>query len=244
MSSPNTVSIVVASYGRFNHVKKLVESARATFPPDVYEIVAVCSDNPYSDKAKWLVNQRDVRYLQADIRSTHRLRSLYYYENLGIKAAKNEWILDFNDDITFRPDFYSQMVKVCQDYDVILVNEHIGEVGLGPRIPAIGKIWTPASPDPNPLYLYDAPILRKSTFEKIGFLDENLDWFGKGFDLAMTVEFTAGARILRQSDLFLDHAITSEGRCPPHYGPDFTYATNKWKTWCLLHPGYKFEWPW
>jgi hypothetical protein len=236
------ISVVVSSYARFPCIQKLVESARRIFPKGEYEVVAVCSDHPESSKAQWLKAQDDVVYIQGDVRLTHRLRSLYAYENMGIKAAQGEWIFVTNDDTEFDDGFWHCLEACGKNWDVILTSGHLGDVGLGCRKAIIGTITPPGKKTEN-LYLYDFAVIRKWVYEAIGYLDENLDWFGKGFDLAMACEVTPGLRISYSEDIKINHSIDGENRLPPHYARDFQYATNKWTKWCAEN-GWKFTWPW
>lgn len=243
MSHPK-VTIVVATYGRFDHFRKLVESVRAAFPKGTYEIVAVSSDPTHGEKMEWMDAQPDINVLQAGTRmpGEHRKRSLYEFENIGINEATGEWIFVTNDDTEIDPLFYQALLPLADAYDVIMVNGHLGDVGLGCRTAVIGDI-TPPGGEKRPLYLYDFTIIRKSVYQRIGFLDTGLDWFGKGFDLAMACETQTGLRICYESDLKVNHAIADENRRPPHYARDFAYATNKWRTLCAL-TGWNFNWPW
>jgi glycosyltransferase involved in cell wall biosynthesis len=238
------VSIVVATYGRFEHFRKLVDSVRTAFPKDTYEIIAVASDSPDTVKIDWISKQWDILLRSVGVRRAGQPRSmsLYTFENIGIRSAQHEWVFVTNDDTEFDSYFYDFFWPMADSWDVIMVNGHLGEVGLGCRTAVIGDI-TPPGGAVRPLYLYDFAIIRKSVYERIGGLDENLDWFGKGFDLAMACETTPGLRICYASDLKIDHAITAEGRTPPHYAKDFQFATNKWNTFCNA-TGWKYTWPW
>lgn len=238
------VSIVCATYGRLDHFQKLVASIRAAFPKEAYEIIAVTSDPLHGEKMEWLVAQPDINVIPAGTRmpGQHRSMSLYAFENIGLKAATGDWIFVTNDDTEIDPFFYTVLVPMADKWDVIMVNGHLGEVGLGCRTAVIGTITPPGGPE-RPLYLYDFTIIRKSVYERIGYLDEGLDWFGKGFDLAMACETGPNLRICYGSDLKVNHAIAAENRRPPHYARDFMYATNKWRKWCADH-GWSFSWPW
>lgn len=241
-TSSKEISIVVSSYGRLHCIQRLVESARRVFPEDAYEIIAVCSDLPTSDKVKWLDAQPDVVYVQADIRTTHRLKSLYAYENIGIKLALGEWVFVTNDDTEFDDNFYHSFA-VCRDAaDVIIVAGHIGEMSLGCRTAIIGTVTKPGC-KPENLYLYDFTLIKRRVYKEIGYLDENLDWFGKGFDLAMKCETHPGLNIIISQDIKINHSIDAENRRPPHYARDFNYATKKWTEWCK-QSGWSFSWPW
>lgn len=164
--------------------------------------------------------------------------------------ASGNWVFVTNDDTEFDPMFYWKFISVTEKntiplseaYDVVMVNGHLGDVGLGCRTAVIGHITPPGGPQ-RPLYLYDFTIIRKSVYDRIGYLDEGLDWFGKGFDLAMACETCPGLRICYESDLKVNHAIAAENRRPPHYARDFQYATLKWNKWCAER-GWSYSWPW
>ena len=240
-----SVSIVVATYGRLEHFRKLVLSIRAAFPKDAYEIIAVSSDPTHCEKMEWMVAQPDINVIPAGTRmpGEHRSKSLYYFENIGIKASSHEWIFVTNDDTEFDPLFYTSFVPMADNWDVIMVSGHLGEVGLGCRTAVIGTITPPGGHFANPLYLYDFTIIRKSVYEQIGYLDEGLNWFHKGFDLAMKCEtLLPPLRVCYVSDLKVNHAIAAEGRCPPPSSGDANYATNKWNNWCRS-TGWRFTWP-
>jgi GT2 family glycosyltransferase len=236
------VSVVVSTYARIEPFSKLITSIRAAFPKECVEIIAVSSDHPYSPKGQWMRSQPDVIVIQADIRTSQRLRSIYAYENIGLRASTGEWVFMTNDDTAFDADFYTELCKVENNYDVIVVSGHIGDVRLGCRIAAIGTIKPPGG-QVRPLYLYDFTIIRKSVYDKIGPIDEKMDWFGKGFDLAMACETYPGLRIGCVPDLKINHDISDENRFPPDYRTDFSYLTRKWKDWCD-RTGWEFSWEW
>ncbi len=234
------ISIVVPTFGRFRHIVRLVESAELIFPKEAYEIIAVCSDDPESEKFQWLLDRDNVLALHADHRKEKRLKSLYAYENRGIKLAQHEWIFVTNDDTRFHPTFYSEFLKVQENFDVILVKGHIGDISMGPVIPVVGEVERPGHSTPQPLHLYDFTLIRREIYREIGYLDEALDWFGKGIDLALAVEFKTRARILHQSRLAVDHFMALEEREPPDFRSDFAYMHDKWERWCADHSGYRY----
>jgi GT2 family glycosyltransferase len=231
------VSIVSATYLRFDCIRGLVESIRVAFPIGCYETIIVASDPEDSEKMKWLRAQKDVTVYSVDPRQPGQPRrhSLYFYENTGIKAATGDWIFVLNDDMTISPDFYTVLTSIEKDWDVILVKSHVGERGLGLRIPVIGHLIPPDGKQ-RPLYLYDYTAIRREVYPLIGYLDEGLDWFGKGFDLAWL-------RILPYSELSAPHLLSGENRVPPHCGKDFQYATNKWNAWGNINH-WSIVWPW
>lgn len=238
----NKLSFVISTYARENSTKCLVESIRKRVPETAREIIFVSSDDPSCSKSQWLLSQTDVKVIFADIRRDKRLNSLYYYENLGIKASSHDWIFVTNDDTILQEGFYENFLRVANDHDVILVNGHIGDVSLGARIPVVGTLTNPQGIK-RELYLYDFSLIRKEVYEKIGFLDEKLDWFGKGVDLALTCEVQENIKILHQSDIYVDHIISYENRNPPRCESDFSYIDKKWQLWCKKS-GWIYSWPW
>lgn len=240
------LSVVVSTFGRTDCVKALVESVDLTCPNAAYEIVVVSSDAPDSPKIGWLQAQGNVRVIQADVRTGPRLKSLYYYENIGIKAAKGAWIFVTNDDTKLDPYFYANLLKY-KDFDVLAVRGHLAEPGLGQRFPVIGTLRRPNETESSPLYLYDFTVIRPWVYSAIGYLDEGIDWFGKGWDLSMKCEFiarTLGARTNYDTNLRVEHTITPEGRTPPPSSPDFNYIQKKWDEWCKANPGHHYTCPW
>jgi len=239
------LSVVVSTYGRTEHIKSLVESVASNCPNENYEIVVVSSDAPDSPKIDWLQRQQNLRIIAADMRTGPRLKSLYYYENLGIKAATGDWIFVTNDDTKLDPYFYADLLPY-QNFDILAVKGHLAEPGLGQRFPVIGTLRRPGETESSPLYLYDFTVIRPWVYKAVGYLDEQIDWFGKGWDLSLKCEFVAyalGARIKYDTNLCVEHVIAPEGRTPPPCGRDFNYIKAKWDRWCQENPGYDYTCP-
>lgn len=235
------LSIVISSYRRERYLKNLILSIRNHFPENSYEIIIVSSDNPNSDKIKTISKYKNVKVLTPDLRINKRLHSLYYYENIGIKQCENDWIFITNDDTKFINNFYDEFCKIEKDYDVILIGGHVGNRREGIRIPKIGTLNKPNVCN-NDLYLFDFSLIRKSVYEKIEYLDENIDWFGKGLDLSLQIEFLTNSKILYESNLIIDHEIAMENRTCDNETKDFAYLEQKWTKWRLENPGYNYHW--
>ena len=239
----NKVSIVIPTYGRFGALIKLINSIEnSNINNDLYEIIIVSSDAEDSDKVKWIRNKSNIDItlkLEAD-RKTIRNRSLYYYENVGIKSAKYDWILVCNDDMWVEPDWYENFLKYIEENKkVYLVSSHIGGIHLGLRIPSIGTITKNGTTET--MWLYDMTIIHKSVYEEINFLDENLQWYGKGADLALAVAFLTDHKPILCDNVKINHDIIIENRVDNigdsplsnnhQNGGDFNYIRNKWDLW-------------
>jgi len=211
-------------------------------PNDFYEIIVVSSDDPNGDKCNWIRTKSNVTLINADFRQGPRLKSLYYYENIGIKQAKYDYVLVMNDDMWFTPEFYNEFIK-CNGYDVIYLATQLGNVQLGSRLAIIGKYKTPHDNDYKDLYLADFVVCKKSIYEDIGYLDENIDWYGIGPDLSICFGFKH-LNVMHNDKLHIEHSISPEGRWSNSENPHTYqhYIKTKWRTFCNNNPGYDFQW--
>lgn len=223
------LSIVVSSYGRFEHVKTLVETCRVSLKAISYEIVAVTSDPVLSPKNKWLALQPNVKLIAVGDRASGapRQKSLYHYENLGLKAAQGNWILINNDDTTISEDLEVAFLKNRDSADILVIPTEIDDKSLGKRAPIVGTVKKGETS--TPVYLLDFAFFKREVFDRIGFADENLDWFGRGLDMSLAcVFFAPDLRIKPLASGSLTHNLSEENRKPPHYAIDFRYLDEKW----------------
>jgi len=230
------ISIVVPTYKREEPFKKLINSiTNSNCEYSDYEIVVVSSDERDSDKILWLQEKKDldVNLILESDRSTSRVRTLAYYENLGIKNSKYDWILVCNDDMWFETDWYTSFMECINESKVYLISSHIGDIGLGLRIPSIGTLFY--GDDEKPLWLYDMTIIHKSIYEKVNYLDENINWYGKGADLSIAVAFLTDEFPSLCYNVKINHDIVSELR-NENKSPcdeDFDYIRKKWNKWII-----------
>lgn len=227
-------TIIIPTYGRFEPFKKLINSIKkSNISKENYEIIVVSSDSQDSEKIKWIENQIkeiDIKIKIESDRKTIRNRSLYYYENIGIKNAIYDWILICNDDMWFEKDWYKKFLSYMNESKVYLISSHIGSICLGLRIPSIGTIKVNGIE--QPMWLYDMSIIHKSIYEKIGLLDEDMKWYGKGADLSLSVAFFTDEKPVLCHDVKINHDIIKEnrhsniGNSSAHL--DFSYIRRKW----------------
>ena len=137
------ITIVIPTYGRFEPFKKLINSIKESdISKENYEIIVVASDSQDCEKIKWIENQTkeiDIKIKIENDRKTIRNRSLYYYENIGIKNAIYDWILICNDDMWFEKDWYKKFLSYMNESKVYLISSHLGSIYLGLRIPSQQK---------------------------------------------------------------------------------------------------------
>lgn len=241
MKSSEKVSIVITTYGRAEYLKKLVYSIRKSTPEGQYEIVIVSSDPQSTEKILWLKKQPDIKLISADIRmpGTKRKKSLYHYTNLGIIASHYPWILVVNDDMSFDKKWYTEFVNILSNHQdkrvaQIILASHIGDTKLGMRVAKIGKIKKSKSANWEDLYLADVSIIKRSVLKKIGYFDENMDWYGSGLDNALAINLMTDQKTLIEEKIKINHFITQELRQANNTiaYKDFSYVHRKWKKWC------------
>lgn len=243
-------SIVVATYGRFEAFKKLVNSIENTvIEGDSIQLIVVSSDHPESDKIQWIkrLSHFDVNLHLDDVRVGPRTKSLYYFENIGIKVAKHEWVIVCNDDMWFDPNWIVEFKKVVSKVNVYIISTHLGDPNFGLRIPLVGSFKKGLKT--FPLWLMDMTIIHKSIYEQIDFLDEHLKWFGKGADLALKIAFLTNEKVKLAHSVIVNHDMSPSERVANISQPstrraqeDFHYISSKWNSWILDNNlPYKFD---
>jgi GT2 family glycosyltransferase len=231
------LSIVASSFGRLDYCKNLVNSINNYLLGYNFEIIFVCSDAKESEKINWLRAQPNVKVICLSDRGfgKKRSKSLYYYENVGIIAATGTWIFVTNDDTELTKDFVEEWESIKEDFDVILVKGEIGDVASGSRIPVLGQLSNTNLVDRN-FYLYDFALIRSDLNKKLGFLDERLDWYGKGLDLSIRVNQLTDVRVGHFQYGEVKHFISEELRNPPKPTKDFKYLNKKWNQFFMENP--------
>ncbi len=104
------VSIVSGTYNRLPYLKNMVASARAALPYGTpYEIILV--DGSSSDGTiDWAKAQKDIKLIEQG-----ELRGGIAAFNVGCAAARGEYVVIANDDITFEPNAISAALVHLED---------------------------------------------------------------------------------------------------------------------------------
>ena len=104
------VSIVSGTYNRLPYLKNMVASARAALPYGTsYEIILV-DGNSSDGTIEWAKTQRDVKLIEQG-----ELRGGIAAFNVGCAAARGEYVVVANDDITFEPNAISAALVHLED---------------------------------------------------------------------------------------------------------------------------------
>jgi GT2 family glycosyltransferase len=230
------ISVVVSSYKRFDHIKALIESFRNEFLPGEFEVVAVCSDMPDTEKALWLTRQSEVNAIFVGDRKEGqpRAKSLYVYENIGIKSAKGEWILITNDDTIVEPGTREAFHKATSLGQVVVFPTEVDDPSMGKRVPIIGEVLR--NGHRNEIPLLDFAAFHRDVFEELGGADEAFDWYGRGADMGVRVVLSQKFDIVSLDSGGLTHKLVLEARRPPHPARDFSYLETKWRQYQESQP--------
>lgn len=247
------ISLVVPTYGRMKNIVKLINSLQnSNIDTTNYEIVIVSSDDINSEKIKWINSLKDIdiNLILDDKREHQRVKSLYYFENIGIKASKHDWVMVCNDDMWVESDWYESFLQCVNEQNkVYLISSHIGQKGLGFRIPEIGHVTKDGVEEP--LWLFDMSIIHKSIYNNIGYLDEAIGWYGKGADLSLAITFLTEEKPILCHDVKIHHDLETEHRQTNIIGVDnthpgqhdFGYIRDKWDKWIIdNNKNYTHKW--
>jgi len=173
--SQTFISVIIPTFNREKYIKSTIDSVLAQTYKN-YEIIVV--DDGSTDGTKKILNRYGdrIRYIYQDNAGVYTAR------NVGIKAAKADWIAFLDDDNTWLADKLEKQVDCINRTSVKLCYTNFEIFNEEKRWPAYEdkdgrreKVIT----DPYVIFLYGAPPLsistllaKKSLFEKLGYFDE------------------------------------------------------------------------
>lgn len=168
------ISIVIPTYNRIKTLPRVLDSFLAQTYQD-WECIIV--DDHSTDSSQTLV----MTYVQKDCRFRYILntcaKGAQGARNCGIAKAKGEWIALFDSDDYAYPNFLAELTKKISDnVDVItskanMVDAQTGEVIEVANWCAEGNILKKLL-NGNVYVGYNGTLIRKSTLQSIGALDE------------------------------------------------------------------------
>ena len=171
------------------------------FPKSDFEVVVI--NDGSSDKTEKVVSdfkeKLDLKY----IKENHRGAS--FARNVGVKNAKGEVMVFFDDDATARGDWLKNIA-------VIMASEHI----ITGRVkPAHQNIWRHFAPHYDQ---GDAPVeseiilegncaIRREVFNNVGLFDENLDYGHEGKEFLARAREKYNIKYYPQAVIYHDYAF-------------------------------------
>lgn len=235
-----SISFIIPTFKRDQYLFDLIQSIKDTTPNDAdYDLIVVSSDDPSGPKVEKLQTMDRVVLLLPDVRTTVRMKSNYYYINMGIKASSKEWCFVLSDDMLFPEGWYELLVDVFVHHPkdtVVMVASQIGSVDEY-RIIQMGWVRKPGK-DWVPAFMSELPIMRRDIAEKIGYFDENAEFYGSGFDTTMAVILLTDTQVIAEPRIQIAHFRALEQRAENANCDgvaDMAYLNNKWDTWVAEH---------
>lgn len=126
--------------------------------------------------------------------------------NLGVMHARGEYLAMLDQDDTWRPDKLVKQFKVMSDnpkVDIVLGMQEFHLTGIDQFPRWFKPEWADA---PQAGYVFGCILIKKSTFLRVGFLDQALrhgsddvDWFGRAKSMGLSENVIA--------DVILDRKI-------------------------------------
>lgn len=172
------ISVVIPTYNRKDYIERAIVSV-LNQTRQASEILVV--DDASTDGTDQVMAQIISRFHQAGIQFLRSIenRGAQAVRNHGIRAACGEWIALLDSDDEWLPNHLetSLLLAETDQVNVVYGNGFVKD-GINKKLLNCGRSARKAFLYPNILYnagpMFQSMLVRKSCFEKIGFLDENI----------------------------------------------------------------------
>jgi glycosyltransferase involved in cell wall biosynthesis len=176
MTKPPLVSVVIPTHNRPDMLREAIASVRAQTFTD-YEIIAVCNGANPEDLARYAAIP-DIALIVTD------RKGIGLALNIGIEAARGEWIAFLDDDDLWEPNkLETQLQVACSaNADVIFCDT----INFGDRHKIVAPIRPPPALSARGAFLLanygggcSATMVRRSALLAVGGFDEGhlfADW--------------------------------------------------------------------
>jgi len=171
------VSVIIPVYNRERLIKRAIDSVTAQTFQDL-EIIGI--DDGSTDNSRSVMNNLAATEPRIQILSLTENRGVSAARNLGINAARGEWICFLDSDDTWSENKLTAQLKLIKDTPECKIC-HTDEIWIrkGKRVNPMKKHAKPA----GDIFLNCLPLcpvspstamIHKSVFEERGFFDEDL----------------------------------------------------------------------
>lgn len=185
------LSVVIPVYNGAPFVELAVKSIYdQTFLPEDFEIILVedgSSDNSYEVCQSLTAQHPEIKMLSHEVN-----KGVASARNLGIQIAGGDYLAMLDQDDTWHPNKLERQFQVFQDdpsVELVLGLQEFHLVGRDNFPRWFKPAWADA---PQPGYVFGCMLALKSTFLRVGLLDESLrygsddvDWFGRAKSLGV-----------------------------------------------------------
>lgn len=196
------VSIVIATYGRCERLKRCIEAVRRNVRLRC-EVIVV-GGGAGDGTEEWLAQQADVRF----IRETRREGATRAY-NKGFRAAHGTYVMWLNDDSSPLPGAVEAVVAMLERPDL----KDVGMVAFyhnwdreWNRLDSVehdGRIFSIYNVRGYPYANFG--MLRRELLERLGYLDERYYFCAWDPDLSLKVQRQAGLKVVGCRSALIHH---------------------------------------
>jgi GT2 family glycosyltransferase len=225
--NPIVIDIIILSYARNDELKKLTEQTidtclKSENPTEIsFNIIVI-----ESDKALKPHQFENTKTIYPDVKfGFHR------YLNIGIKATSSEYICLCNNDLIFHENWASEIIKAMKnDKDLLSASTFCPNMHNGGKF----KVNTGIFDGYENLFSGWCFMIKRSLIDKIGFFDENFDFWYADADYLKTLKNNNIKNTLITSSIVSHiNASTSKSLSPKEYF-EYTllpqlYFNYKWK---------------
>jgi GT2 family glycosyltransferase len=209
--TPPTVSIVIATYRRFDRLRRCIERTRAGFLENTPHEMIVVDGGSDDGTREWLAAQPDVRVHV----ESQRAGSCRAY-NIGFRMARGECVMWLNDDAWPAPGAVAAAWRFLRRHEsdgvglVALYHNHRqpwNEIhGIDRDGDRFGVLHVRGTPYAN------FGLLRRELLERLGHLDERYYFCGWDPDLSLKVQREAGLLVVGCPDAIVHHEELADER--------------------------------
>ena len=198
------LSVVIPVYNGAPFVELAVKSIYdQTLLPEDFEIILVedgSSDNSYEVCQCLTAQHPEIKMLSHEVN-----KGVAAARNLGIQIAGGDYLAMLDQDDTWHPNKLERQFQVFQDdpsVELVLGLQEFHLVGTDNFPRWFKPAWADA---PQPGYVFGCMLTLKSTFLRVGLLDESLrygsddvDWFGRAKSLGVREALLPEALLMRK----------------------------------------------
>lgn len=201
------LSIVIPVYNGAEFVSEAVESIYAQeFLPEKFELILIDDDS--EDHSYDVCLELAALHSEIIMKRNDVNRGIAATRNIGVVSARGEFLSMLDQDDTWRSDKLIKQFKVLSDnpsVDLVLGMQEFHLTGTNQFPRWFKPEWADA---PQAGYVFGCMLIRKSTFLRVGLLDQALrhgsddvDWFGRAKSMGLLENVIA--------DVVLDRKIHS-----------------------------------
>ncbi|MCK5344307.1 MAG: glycosyltransferase [Candidatus Heimdallarchaeota archaeon] len=212
-----SISLCIATYNRLSPLKECLDSFRDKFDDYPYEIV-IADGGSTDGTLEYLRDQEHVNLIEIG-----KLTGAVHSYNTCFKAAKHKYLALLNDDFLLKPKVF---VKAC-----IFMDEHSDISLVSPKMIELKYSNYPNFMRDHHLVVYKSHLIRKSVYQKIGFLDEHYRMYLADLDTFYSILKQGNTMISTREPAIIHKRVHDTLRKDNvKRNQEIKYYTNKWKS--------------